>query len=269
MEYLPLILGLAGASAFAGLLAGFLGVGGGIVLVPAMFWMFEIIEFPNAIAMHMAVATSLATIVFTAISSARAHHARGGVDMGLLLRWALPMGLGALAGGLLARFVDANMLKLVFGSVGIFVSLNFCLPKPLVIADHLPRAKTANGAMAGVIGMISALMGIGGGTLGVPTLSAFSYPVQKAVGTAAAFGLVIAVPAVLGFVISGWGVPERPAYSLGYVSLPAALAIIPITTSLAPLGARLAYRLDAKWIKYGFALFLGVTSLRMLAGVLG
>jgi len=267
MDYLPLIMGLGIAAGFAGLLAGFLGVGGGIVLVPAMFWMFEIIDFPKELSMHMAVATSLATIIFTAISSARAHHLRGGVDTVLLRRWSLPMGLGALAGGLLARFADADALKAIFGCVGILVAVNFCLPRPVVLADRLPGSRPLQGTIAGAIGLVSSLMGIGGGTLGVPTLTAFSYNVQKAVGTAAAFGLVIAVPAALGFVISGWDVPERPAYSLGYVSIPAVLAIIPITVTMAPQGAKLAYLLDTKWIKYGFALFLWVTSLRMLSGV--
>lgn len=264
MTYLPLLAGLLVASVFAGILAGFLGVGGGIVLVPAMFWMFGFVDFPRELAMHMAVATSLGTIIFTAISSARAHHARGGVDMDLLRRWGPFIAAGALAGGLAARFFDPATLTAVFGTVGLLVALNFLRPKPLVIAQDLPKSRAANAGIAGVIGTVSSLMGIGGGTLGVPTLSAFSYPITRAVGTSAAFGLIIAVPAVVGFVISGIGVPGRPPLSLGYVSLPAVLAIIPITTTLAPFGAKLAHSVEARWVKYGFALFLGITALRML-----
>ncbi|MEP1613408.1 MAG: sulfite exporter TauE/SafE family protein [Roseobacter sp.] len=265
MEYAVLVAGLAVASAFAGILAGFLGVGGGIVLVPAMFWMFELIDFSPELSMHMAVATSLATIIFTAISSSRAHHKRGNVDASLVKRWAIPMAVGALSGGLVARYFDGDMLKLVFGTIGVLVALNFCRPRSLVLGEQLPASPFGTASISASIGLISSLMGIGGGTLGVPTLTAFSVPMKRAVGTAAAFGLIIAVPAVVGFVVSGWGVAGRPPLSLGYVSLPAACAIIPITTVLAPVGAEMAHRLPGQWIKYGFAVFLGITSLRMLS----
>ncbi len=264
LTYLPLVFGLVGASVFAGILAGFLGVGGGIVLVPAMFWMFSLVDFPASLTMHMAVATSLATIIFTAISSARAHYKRGGVDLDLLRLWGPPIALGALAGGLAARWIDPAGLRMVFGCVGLLVSLNFCLPRSLVVGQALPASRSANAGMAGSIGFVSSLMGIGGGTLGVPTLAAFSFPIKRAVGTAAAFGLIIAVPAVVGFVVSGFSVPDRPPLSLGYVSLPAVLVIIPFTTALAPYGAKLAHKVDPKWVKRGFAVFLGITSLRML-----
>lgn len=269
MEYLVLILGIVAASSVAGVLAGLLGVGGGIVLVPAMFWMFQVVNFPAELSMHMAVATSLASIMFTAVASTRAHHKRGGVDVDLLRSWAPAMALGALTGGFMLRYIDASVLKLIFGIVGILVAGNFCLKRSMVIADELPQSKPANMGLSASIGFVSSLMGIGGGTLGVPTLSAFSFPTHRAVGTSAAFGLIIAVPAVCGFILSGWNVPGRPPFSLGYASVPAVLAIIPITTLLAPVGANLAHSLDARWIKYAFAVFLGVTSLRMLASVLG
>ena len=269
LTYLPLFAGLLVASACAGILAGFLGVGGGIVLVPAMFWMFDLVDFPPELSMHMAVATSLGTIIFTAISSARAHHARGGINTQLLRRWGPFIALSALAGGLAARLFDPGALMAVFSVVGLLVALNFLRPSPLVVAEGLPQSRVANAAIATLIGGVSSLMGIGGGTLGVPTLSAFSYPITRAVGTSAAFGLIIAVPAACGFAISGLGVEGRPPASLGYISLPAVLAIIPITTSLAPVGARLAHSVDGKWVKYGFAVFLGATSIRMLISAFG
>lgn len=267
MTYGPLAGGLAIAAVIAGVLAGFLGVGGGIVLVPVLFWLFSVIDFPDALSMHMAVATSLATIVFTAISSARAHHKRGAVDVDLLRGWGPAMALGALAGGLAARWIDPAGLKAIFGAIALIVAINLAIPKTLVIADHLPRGRGRDAGFGGLIGWFSSLMGIGGGTLGVPVLTAYSVPVQRAVGTAAAFGLIIAVPAVIGFVISGWGAPGRPPLSIGYVSLPAALLIIPFTTALAPVGARLAHGLDGAWVKRGFALFLGITAVRMLAAL--
>ena len=260
--------GLVGASVIAGIVAGLLGVGGGIVIVPALYWLFTFINFPTELAMHMAVATSLATIITTSISSMRAHHRRGAVDFTLLRRWAPALAIGALAGGLAARAFDAAVLTGVFGTVGLLVAANLVIPKPLVIAENMP-SNPVQVVLATIIGFVSSLMGIGGGTLGVPTMVAFSYPIHRAVGTASAFGLVIAVPAVIGFIISGWDVPGRPPLSLGYVSLVAAAIILPFTTFFAPLGARIAHALEPKWVKRAFAIFLTLTAVKMLASAFG
>jgi uncharacterized membrane protein YfcA len=214
--------------------------------------------------MHMAVATSLATIIATSVSSARAHHRRGSMDLALVRRWGPWLGLGALMGGGMAGFLDTDALMAVFGVVGLACAVNFVLPRALVIAPALPAGPTAQGGIATAIGTVSALMGIGGGTLGVPTLTAFSVPVHRAVGTASAFGIIIAVPAVAALVVTGLRVEGRPPLSLGYVNLVAAGLILPISTTLAPTGARLAHALDAIWVKRAFAVFLGLTSLRML-----
>ncbi|GAA4228466.1 sulfite exporter TauE/SafE family protein [Sagittula sp. NFXS13] len=264
LDLVPIIAGVIAAAILAGIMAGLLGVGGGIVLVPVLFWILTFIQFPAELSMHMAVATSLATIIFTSISSARAHHKRGAVDVDLMKRWGPGLMIGALAGGLGARFIDPAGLKILFGSIAILVAINMSTPKTLVIADQLPKSRAANGAMSLVIGLISALMGIGGGTLSVPTLSAFSFEIRRAVGTASAFGILIALPAMAGFIISGWGLPDRPPLSLGYVSLPAALLILPFTVGFAPLGAKLAHSLDGIWIKRAFAVFLAITAVRML-----
>lgn len=258
-----LVGGLVVASGIAGIVAGLLGVGGGIVIVPILFWLFSAFAFDEALAMKMAVATSLATIITTSISSARAHHARGAVDFGLLKLWAPALALGAMAGGLAAGVFDAAVLTALFGVVGLVVAGNMATRKALLIADHLPPAPVQVG-LAGVTGFVSSLMGIGGGTLGVPTLVAFSYPIHRAIGTASAFGLVIALPAVIGFIISGWGVPGRPPLSLGYVNLVVAAIMLPLTTLLAPLGARIAHKLEPVWAKRAFALFLAVTAIKML-----
>ncbi|MGG7565090.1 sulfite exporter TauE/SafE family protein [Rhodovulum sp. DZ06] len=268
-EIAALVGGLLAASVLGGLLAGLLGVGGGIVIVPALFWLFTLVKFDPALSMHMAVATSLATIVATSISSARAHHKKGGVDADLLRRWAPFMAFGALAGGLGAKFIDPAGLKAIFGVIALLVAANLATPKTLVVAQSLPASRAGQGGIATFIGGLSALMGIGGGTLSVPILAAFSYPIRRAVGTAAAFGFVIAVPAAIGFVIAGWGVPDRPPLSLGYVSVPAALLILPVTTFCAPYGARLAHAVDPIWVKRAFALFLGITAFRMLSAAFG
>ncbi|MBY6200551.1 sulfite exporter TauE/SafE family protein [Maritalea mobilis] len=259
-----LIVGVIIAAGLGGLLAGLLGVGGGIVIVPVLFWVFTFTQFDPALSMHMAVATSLATIVATSFSSARAHHRRGAVDMSIVRRWGPWLALGALSGGALAGGMDSSALMVVFGLVGLAVSVNFLLPKTLVVAADLPHGHARQPGIAFAIGTVSALMGIGGGTLGVPTLTAFSVPVHRAVGTASSFGLIIAVPAVVALIVAGLDVEGRPPLSLGYVNLVAAALILPISTSLAPQGARLAHALDAKWVKRAFAVFLALTSLRML-----
>ncbi|MEE4347436.1 MAG: sulfite exporter TauE/SafE family protein [Paracoccaceae bacterium] len=268
-EIALLVGGVMVAAAFAGILAGLLGVGGGIVIVPVLFWVFTFTQLDPDIAMPVAVATSLATIIATAISSARAHHKRGAVDMALVKRWGPWMAAGALLGGAVAGLVDAEALMLVFGLVGLAVSVNLARPKTLVLAPDLPQRRAAQPALAGTIGTVSAMMGIGGGTLGVPILTAFSVPVHRAVGTASAFGLIIAVPAVLALIVAGLGVEDRPPLSLGYVNLVATALILPISTTLAPRGAQLAHALDAKWVKRAFAVFLAITSLRMLWTALG
>ncbi|MDB5542503.1 MAG: rane protein [Devosia sp.] len=260
--------GLVGASIVAGIVAGLLGVGGGIVIVPVLYWLFTFTHFPEDLAMHMAVATSLATIITTSISSMRAHHKRGAVDFQLLRRWAPALAVGALAGGLAARFFEPAVLTGIFGTVGILVAVNLTIPKPLVIAEHLPP-NPVQVVIATVIGFVSSLMGIGGGTLGVPTMAAFNYPIHRAVGTASAFGLVISIPAVIGFIVSGWDIPGRPPLSLGYVSLIATAIILPFTTYFAPLGARLAHALEPKWVKRAFAIFLTLTAIKMLMSAFG
>ena len=187
-EIVLLLLLMLGTGVVAGLLAGLLGVGGGIVIVPILFLVFDVLDFPESVAMHVAVATSLATIVPTSIASARAHRAKGNVDVDLLKRWAPWVGLGAAAGGLLASGLDGEQLKLVFGIVALLVAVNMAAPGKLVLGESLPRSGAVQGAIGGGIGLFSALMGIGGGTLSVPTLSMFSFPTHRAVGTAAAFG---------------------------------------------------------------------------------
>lgn len=259
-----LVGGVVLAGGLGGLLAGLLGVGGGIVIVPVLFWVFTFTRFDPALAMHMAVATSLATIIATSISSARAHHKRGAVDMALVKRWGPWMAAGALAGGAFAGLVNAAALMMVFGIVGLAVSVNLARPKSLVLAPDLPSGKVGQPVLASGIGLVSAMMGIGGGTLGVPTLTAFSVPVHRAVGTAATFGLIIAIPAAIALVVAGQGVAGRPPLSLGYVNLVAAALILPMSIFMAPRGAKLAHALDAKWVKRSFAVFLTITSVRML-----
>jgi uncharacterized protein len=263
-EIIPLVLGIMATGGVAGILSGLLGVGGGIVIVPVLFWVFGFLGLPAGLGMQVAVASSLVTVAVTAYSSARAHHRRGAVDMGILRLWAPFMALGALAGGAMAGLVSGRVLLALFGGVAVLVAWNMARPRTRILAPALPTATGAQPAMAGAVGLVSAMMGIGSGTLGVPLMAAFSVPIHRAVGTAAALGLVIGLPASLAMVVAGWNAEGRPPASLGYVNLVAVGLIVPLSVACAPLGARMAHALEPVWIKRAFAVFLAITSLRML-----
>lgn len=214
--------------------------------------------------MHLAVATSLATIIPTALSSSRAHRARGAVDDDLLRRWAVPMLLGAVAGGLLAARVQGATLSLVFGGVALVVSLKMLLPlDELRVAQAVPRGIAAS-AIPTAIGAVSAMMGIGGGTLGVPVLTLLAHPIHRAVGTASMFGLLIGIPGTLTYIAAGWNDPLLPPGSLGFVSLPGLLLIAPVTVFAAPWGARIAHGLPKRRLAQAFGVFLLIVAARML-----
>ena len=267
--YLPFIAGIMATGGVAGILSGLLGVGGGIVVVPVLFWVFGALGYAPALVMQVAVATSLVTVSVTSVSSARAHHRRGSVDMALVRRWAPWMALGALAGGTIAGVVSGRALLGLFGTIALAVAWNMARPNTRMLAPDLPAARGVQPAMAGAVGLVSSMMGIGSGTLGVPLLTAFSVPVHRAVGTAAALGLVIGVPAALAMIVTGLGVAGRPPLSLGYANMVAVALILPLSVACAPLGARIAHALDPKWIKRAFALFLCLTAVRMLTSAFG
>ena len=262
-DFLPLLMGLVIAAMIGGFIAGLLGVGGGIVIVPALFWLLSFIKFNPQLAMHTAVGTSLATIIATSISSMRAHNKKSAVDWHVFKVWLPTMTLGALSGGIAAKFISANALTLIFACLAILVAINLFKPVSLTFATELPSRKK-QGIISGLIGFASALMGIGGGTFSVPTLVGYSFPTHRAVGTAAALGLIIAIPATIGFIISGWGQSGLLPLSLGYVNLIAVLVILPFTVFFAPIGAKMAHKLPESAIKKAFALFLIATAARML-----
>lgn len=255
---------LLGTGAIAGVAAGLLGVGGGIVIVPMLYWISPLLGWATEVVVHTAVGTSLATIIPTSIASVRAHNRRGAVDVGLLKLWGPAVFVGAALGGIASGYLDGNALAGVFGVVALVVAVNMALPKPIVLADAIPGSAMLNRLIATAIGFVSALMGIGGGTLSVPTLALFNFPIHRAVGTASAFGLAIAVPAVFGYVHGGWDAPGRSAFSLGYVDFRAAIPLVIMTVLFAPLGARIAHSIDRTPLKRCFAAFLAVTAIRML-----
>lgn len=262
-----LAAGLLLTGVAAGILAGLLGVGGGIVIVPVLFHIFTSLGIDESVRMHIAVGTSLATIIPTALSSSRAHWTRGSVDLDLLKSWGPAILLGVLASTIWGVRADGMVLTGLFGVVALLVAANMAFRSDnRALAETLPGGPVRWG-LGVVIGAISTLMGIGGGTLSVPVLTAFSYPIRRAVGTASAIGLIIAIPGAIGFTVNGIGLAGRPPWSLGYVSLPGFAVIVVATVVSAPVGARIAHAIDPRRLRQAFAVFLFLTSLRMLWSV--
>ncbi len=256
------------AGLFAGLLAGLLGVGGGIVMVPVLYAVFEAVGVDESVRMHMAVGTSLLAMIPTSIRSVLAHRSRGAVDEALLRRWLPGVGVGVLIGAVAAVFAEGLVLRAVFAVFAGVIALYMALGRESWrVADRLPGILGQSG-MAAAISGVSVMMGIGGGTFTVPALTLFGYPIHRAVGTAAAVGVLIAIAGAAGFVLGGLGVQERPWGSFGYASLLGAAALIPTTILAAPWGAALAHRLSRVWLKRAFALFLAATALRMAISLL-
>jgi len=262
------LVGLAAAMAATGLvsgtLAGLLGVGGGIVIVPVLFNVLPLFGIPEAVQMKLAIGTSLATIIPTSIQSARKHFAKGTMDVALLRSLAPSIAAGVLLGTVLAIWLKGDALTLVFAVVAVAVAFNMATTgADWRIRESFPTGAPRHG-IGGFIGTVSAMMGIGGGTVGVPILSAFGAPMRAAVATASAFGIIIAVPATIGFVWAGWGNAQLPPFSLGYVNLIGFALIVPTSMLAAPWGVKLAHSISPLLLKRLFAAFLAVTSARMI-----
>ncbi|MEO0575610.1 MAG: sulfite exporter TauE/SafE family protein [Pseudomonadota bacterium] len=256
---------LLASGAFAGMVAGLLGVGGGVVLVPVLSLLLGFLGISDDIAMHIAVATSLTVIIATAISSARAHRAKRALDLSTVRRWMPAMALGALTGALLARTISGDVLRVLFVALAFIVGISFIRgPGKTAPKRNMTLPTIGHYAVALLIGTLSAWLGIGGGSMSVPTLQATGLSVHKAVGTSALLGLAIAIPGAIGFMIAGQGVTGRPVGSVGYVYWPAALTLAATAALLAPVGAKLAHRLDQQRLRQIFGIFLLLAGSNML-----
>ena len=259
------LLALVATGVFAGILAGLLGVGGGIVIVPVLFFLFQSFGVSADSAMLIATATSLATIVPTSVSSIRSHHKKGNVDFALLKRWALFILLGVLAGSWLVTRIDGTVLTLMFGIIAVLSALNMLLRTgKSALFQQLP-GRAGQTVMGSAIGFFSSMVGIGGGTISVPLLTLYNYPAHKAVGTAAAIGLIISLPGALTMLALGSTPADAPGGTFGLVNLIGFFCIVPLTVLFAPVGAALAAKLDAAKLKKVFAVVLLITGGRMLA----
>jgi len=264
LHWLPSVALVAASGALGGLLAGLLGVGGGIVIVPVLDAALEFAGVPSGAALHVAVATSMATIVPTSVSSSCSHAKRGCVDFELMRRWSVPIVLGALAGSLAAARLDARVLAAVFGCVALAAALKMLLPLDHVVLRRSVPGGAGGAAIPAIIGAVSAMMGIGGGTLSVPTMTLCGEPVHKAVGTAALTGLWISVPATAGFLLAPAPDAAGMPLTFGYVSLLGFAIIAPVSWAVAPLGVRLAHSLDRRRLSVSFGVFLTLVAARML-----
>ncbi|MDR0239190.1 MAG: sulfite exporter TauE/SafE family protein [Deltaproteobacteria bacterium] len=247
----------------AGILAGLLGVGGGLVIVPMLVFIFPWQGVPAELIQLMALGTSLATITITSISSFRAHDKRGAVRWDIWRSITPGILIGTFGGGFLAAALPVVFLRAFFVCFLYYVAIQMFLDFKPKAGRHLPGTLGMNG-VGGVIGVVSSLVGIGGGTLSVPFMSYCNVPMHTAVGTSAAIGFPIAVAGTVSFIWNGLSVPNLPPYSLGYVSLVALTGIAAASYCMAPLGAKLSHSLPVSKLKRIFAVFLVCIATRML-----
>lgn len=255
-EIVTLVLLLLAGGAITGVLAGLFGVGGGAILVPILYELFGVVGVEESVRMHLAVATSLAIIIPTSFRSFVAHRARGAVDMEMLRLWGPHVLGGVLIGSVIFAVAPSFLLRGVFAAISLLLAyrLAFASERWRLGAD-LP-GRLGRALWGGGIGIFSVLIGVGGGAMFSSVMMLYSRPIHQAVATASGLGIIISVPATIGFMISGWGQEGLPAASLGYVNLLGFAAIIPASIAFAPVGVRLAHGMEKRHLEIAFAVFL-------------
>lgn len=261
-ELLILVVGLAAAGAAAGFLAGAFGIGGGAVLVPVIEQFLDFLGYEDSVRMHVAVGTSLAIIVPTAIRSFNGHRAVGAVDMGLVRGWIFVVPVGVAAAAAVAAFISGDGLR------GVFVVMSFIVATKLLFRWDRIRLGTdipGNPARAiwGIaIGFVSTLMGVGGGVINTTFMTLHGRAIHQSVATSSGVGVLIAIPATIGYMAAGFGDPLLPPLSIGFVNLIAVALVIPLSMLFAPLGVRLAHAATKRQLEVAFGLFLILVSAR-------
>jgi len=251
--------------AFAGIAAGLFGVGGGLIIVPVLYYIFSTQGYDQQHLMHMAVATSLATIVFTSLSSALAHHKKQAVLWPIVFLLSPGIVIGAWSGGIFAATLDTEILTSLFAVFELLIAANLLLQK--IPEQHQTTINKIAAATGGtLIGFISTIVGIAGGTMTVPFLHWFNISMHKAVATSAACGFPIALIGTLSYIYSGWGLQLTDTPTIGYLQLYAILFIAPSSFIFAPLGAKLAHSISEKTLRYSFAFILLLLSIAMFTG---
>jgi len=261
-------LSLAAAGAVTGVLAGVFGVGGGALIVPVLYELFRFMGVPEDVRMPLAVGTSLAIIVPTSIRSYVAHKARGGVDMTIIRAWAIPTVIGVIVGSALARFAPPVVFKLVFVFVAGLSASRLLGNFSWRLGDDLPKGPlmTFYGL---VIGVLSALMGIGGGQLSSMFMTLYNRPIHQAVSTSAGMGVIISIPGAIGYLLAGMDKTGLPPGSIGYVSLVGLVLFAPVSVWTAPLGVKLAHAMPKRTLERAFGIFLLLVSARFVLSIAG
>ena len=258
---------LVGAGLIAGFLAGLLGIGGGIITIPVLFVLFGEIGTPIEWRMHAAIATSLAIIIATNISSVLAHNKKDGVDWELVKGWWLAVVLGAFLGSFFAKTLKTQELVYFFATLAAFLAAKMLLPfDSWKLGKRLPSGiyRYLNPSL---IGFFSSVMGIGGGSFSVPYMTLYSVPIHRAVGTASLIGLFISISGGIGYLVGGLSVEGLPEGSIGFIHLPSALAVSLAAVLTAPVGAKVAHRMPRALLSIVFGLFLIVATVRLINAV--
>jgi uncharacterized membrane protein YfcA len=276
VELVWLAVSLLAAGAITGLLAGVFGVGGGAVAVPILYELFRLVGVPEEVRMPLCVGTSLAIIIPTSIRSFNAHRAKGAVDMSILRVWAVPVVVGVIMGSFVARYAPADLFKAVFVLVAGASAIRLLFGKDSWRLGLDMPAKPVMVVYGWIIGVLSALMGIGGGQLSNLFMTFYNRPIHQAVATSSGLGILISIPGAIGYIYAGWPraaeYPDvaalQPPLALGYISLVGLALFIPTSTWLAPVGARIAHRLTKRRLEVAFGLFLVVVCARFAAGLI-
>jgi uncharacterized membrane protein YfcA len=261
-EIAALVLALIAGGLVTGFLAGLLGIGGGGIIVPVLYELFGTMGVSDSVRLHICVATSLAIIIPTSVQSLRSHWKRGGVDVAVLRRLAPWVVAGAILGVFIGSHAPASFLKIVFVVSMLAMALRMVLGDGRIIGQEKLPGLPWDAFVGAFIGVISTLIGIGGGSYITAYMKLYGWPIHKAVGTAAGFGPVIAIPAVIGYIVEGWGSPSLPPLSLGFVSILGVAIVAPVSVLSAPLGVRVAHGLSRRKLEYCFIAFLLVVSFR-------
>lgn len=269
-ELAGVLVALLVAGSITGMLAGVFGVGGGAVAVPVLYEFFRFLDVPEEVRMPLCVGTSLAIIVPTSIRSFNAHRAKGAVDMSILKIWAIPVVIGVIAGSFIARFAPAELFKAVFVVVAGISAARLLFGKDSWRLGMDMPGRVVMIVYGWIIGVLSALMGIGGGQLSSLFMTFYNRPIHQAVATSSGLGILISIPGAIGYIYAGWpnvaNYPDvamlQPPLALGYVSLLGAALLIPTSTLVAPIGARLAHKMSKRRLEVMFGLFLLFVSIR-------
>ncbi len=262
VELLPFALAILAASALAGVMAGIFGIGGGAILVPVLYQFLTMLGIDEAVRMHVCVGTSLAIIIPTSTRSFTSHLKKGVVDTQLLKQWIIAVPAGVIVASLVAAYISSAGLRIIFAMIAILVAIRLLFNREgWRIGNDVP-ANPLRFGVGFIIGFLSTLMGIGGGVLTNTFMTLFNRSMHQAVATSSGVGVLISIPATIGFIWAGWGVDDLPPFSFGYVNPLAVLLVIPVTVLVAPLGVKIAHALDKRQLEVAFGLFLLVVAAR-------